>query len=88
MRIIKNLRFSRNRRREVAGRCFRRGCHPQVVKESQKIRDDDGLWQQVEAYLSEHTDSTLTHGICPECEELHFPEEASDHGPGELKPKH
>jgi len=33
-----------------------------------KIRDDQGYWKQVEAYLQEHTDATFTHGICPDCE--------------------
>ena len=32
-----------------------------------KLRDDDGYWKQVEAYLSEHTDAQFTHGVCPEC---------------------
>jgi PAS domain S-box-containing protein len=32
-----------------------------------RIRDDQGYWQQVEAYISEHSDAVFTHGICPEC---------------------
>jgi PAS domain S-box-containing protein len=32
-----------------------------------RIRDDGGYWQQVEAYISEHSDAVFTHGICPEC---------------------
>ena len=31
-----------------------------------KVRDDQGLWQGVEAYLQGHG-TRLTHGICPEC---------------------
>ncbi len=34
-----------------------------------KIRDDTGYWQQLEAYLREHSDAELSHGICPECAE-------------------
>lgn len=34
-----------------------------------KIRDDDGYWQRVEKYISEHTEASFTHGICPECYE-------------------
>jgi PAS domain S-box-containing protein len=34
-----------------------------------KIRDDEGYWQQVEKYITEHTDTFFTHGICPECYE-------------------
>lgn len=34
-----------------------------------KIRNDEGYWQQVEGYVSEHTGATFTHGICPDCAE-------------------
>ncbi|HEV2330784.1 MAG TPA: PAS domain S-box protein [Verrucomicrobiae bacterium] len=32
-----------------------------------RIRDDQGYWQQVEAYISRHSDAVFTHGMCPEC---------------------
>ena len=32
-----------------------------------KIRDDAGYWQQVEGYLSSHTDAQFSHAMCPEC---------------------
>lgn len=32
-----------------------------------RIRDERGYWQQLEAYISSHTNAILTHGICPEC---------------------
>jgi len=32
-----------------------------------KIRDDQGYWSKLEAYLSAHTDAQFTHGICPDC---------------------
>jgi len=32
-----------------------------------KIRDDQGYWKKVEAYIYEHADMKLTHGICPDC---------------------
>jgi DNA-binding response OmpR family regulator len=32
-----------------------------------KIRDDHNYWQQVEAYLSSHSDVRFSHSICPEC---------------------
>jgi hypothetical protein len=32
-----------------------------------KIRDDQGYWIQVEAYLQSHTNAKFTHGICPDC---------------------
>ena len=32
-----------------------------------KIRDDKGYWNQLETYLSEHSGTEFTHGICPDC---------------------
>jgi len=36
-----------------------------------QIRDDDGYWQGVEAYIQARSDAEFTHGICPECFEKH-----------------
>ncbi len=33
-----------------------------------QIRNADGQWETLEAYLHEHTDAQLTHGICPRCQ--------------------
>lgn len=38
-----------------------------ICGQCKKIRDDQGYWSQIEAYLSEHTDATFTHGVCPDC---------------------
>jgi sigma-B regulation protein RsbU (phosphoserine phosphatase) len=32
-----------------------------------KIRVDDKYWQQLEGYLTDHSDAEFSHGICPEC---------------------
>lgn len=32
-----------------------------------KIRDDEKSWHQLEQYISEHSDATFSHGVCPEC---------------------
>ena len=32
-----------------------------------KIRNDGGYWQQIEAYIHDHSDAQFTHGICPDC---------------------
>jgi hypothetical protein len=34
-----------------------------------KVRNDKGYWQQVEAYITEHSEASFTHGICQECHE-------------------
>lgn len=32
-----------------------------------KIRNDRNYWQQVEGYISEHSEAQFSHGVCPEC---------------------
>lgn len=39
-----------------------------------QIRDDKETWQRLDVYISEHTDAMLSHGLCPECYRLHYPE--------------
>ncbi|HLJ95259.1 MAG TPA: response regulator [Gemmataceae bacterium] len=34
-----------------------------------KIRDDHNYWQQVESYISSHSEAQFSHGICPDCHE-------------------
>jgi DNA-binding response OmpR family regulator len=43
-----------------------KGCIP-ICATCKKIRDDEGFWNHLEAYISKHTDATFTHGICPTC---------------------
>jgi thioredoxin-related protein len=32
-----------------------------------QIRNDKESWQQLESYISEHSEAVFSHGICPEC---------------------
>jgi hypothetical protein len=53
-----------------------------------KIRDDKGYWSQVEQYLESHTQTTLTHGICPECLQKWYPDfypQVAEHYPDLFK---
>ncbi len=43
-----------------------RGILP-ICSYCKKIRDDLDTWNQLEKYLSNHSDLTFSHGICPEC---------------------
>src|ERR1035437_10335915 len=47
-----------------------RGILP-ICSYCKKIRDDKDYWQSVEGYISHHTGSQFSHGICPECYEKH-----------------
>ena len=37
-----------------------------------KIRDDEGSWNQLETYISQHSEAQFSHGLCPECAEKHY----------------
>ena len=45
-----------------------------ICAHCKKIRDDEGYWQQLEGYISHHTEAKFSHGICPDCREKYFPE--------------
>lgn len=43
-----------------------RGILP-ICANCKKIRDDKGYWTQVEVYISDHSGTEFSHGLCPEC---------------------
>jgi len=50
-----------------------RGLVP-ICANCKMIRRDDGRWQQLEAYISDHSEATLSHGICPDCATELYPD--------------
>jgi hypothetical protein len=50
-----------------------RGIVP-ICAYCKKVRTDEGYWQQVETYISEHSEALLSHGLCPSCFHLYYPE--------------
>ena len=45
-----------------------------ICARCKRIRDDDGYWGQIEAYVCKHSAAVFSHGVCPECAALLFPE--------------
>jgi hypothetical protein len=43
-----------------------------VCSHCKKIRDDKGYWNQIEAYILEHSDAEVRNSICEECAKEHF----------------
>ena len=54
-----------------------RGIVP-ICSFCKKIRDDEGFWNQVEAYMSAHSEARFSHSICPQCLEENYPEFADE----------
>ena len=40
-----------------------------VCMRCKRVRDDDGYWSRLEAYLQEHKNIAVSHSLCPECAE-------------------
>lgn len=38
-----------------------------ICASCKKIRDDKGYWNQIEKYITEHTEALFSHGLCPDC---------------------
>ncbi len=38
-----------------------------ICSSCKKIRDDKGYWNQIEAYIHEHSEAVFSHSLCPEC---------------------
>ena len=49
-----------------------------ICARCKSVRTDDGYWKQVEAYLSEFAGLTFSHGLCPGCARVVYPEASSD----------
>ncbi len=45
-----------------------------ICASCKNIRDDKGYWNQIEAYISEHSEAEFSHGICPECAQNLYPD--------------
>lgn len=41
-----------------------------------KIKEDDGTWVHIEQYISENSNASFSHGMCPKCIREHYPEYA------------
>ena len=48
-----------------------RGIVP-ICSFCKKIRDAEGNWSEVEAYVTKHSEAQFSHGCCPECRKRHY----------------
>ncbi len=45
-----------------------------ICASCKKIGDDRGYWNQIEAYIRDHSEAEFSHSICPECAKRLYPE--------------
>jgi hypothetical protein len=58
--LIKDLQEARDEAKKLSGLI-------PICAWCKRVRDDEGYWKQVELYISEHSEASFTHAICPEC---------------------
>ncbi|WP_028579961.1 response regulator [Desulfogranum japonicum] len=45
-----------------------------ICSHCKQIRDDQGYWNNLEAYISRHSEARFTHTLCPQCADKLYPE--------------
>ena len=50
-----------------------RGFLP-ICASCKRIRNDKGYWEQLESYISNHSEATFSHGCCEKCAKKLYPE--------------
>lgn len=50
-----------------------RGIIP-ICSSCKNVRNDEGYWRQVEAYVRDHTEAEFSHVICPTCMKTLYPD--------------
>lgn len=73
----KNRELELRRSNEELQRALRevkvlRGLIP-ICASCKKIRNDGGFWQQLEEYLSDHSEAEFSHGLCQPCIKKLYP---------------
>jgi len=58
--LVQELQDARSRIRTLSGML-------PICASCKKIRDDKGYWNQIEKYITEHTETLFSHGLCPDC---------------------
>ena len=46
-----------------------------ICMHCKQIRDDKGYWNQLEEFISKHSDAQFSHSLCDACLEKYYPEE-------------
>lgn len=44
-----------------------------ICAHCKKIRNEQGAWEQLEIYISQHTDAEFSHGLCNDCMQTLYP---------------
>lgn len=45
-----------------------------ICSSCKRVRDDKEKWHELDEYIKKHTDTSFSHGICPECTQQLYPD--------------
>jgi hypothetical protein len=71
--LLKERNTTANLRKALAEIKILEGILP-ICASCKKIRNQHNDWQQMEAYISEHSEAQFSHGLCPECAKRYLTE--------------
>ncbi len=71
--IVEREQALRDREQALENLKILHGLIP-ICASCKKIRDDEGYWNEVADYISEHSEAEFTHGICSECVKKLYPD--------------
>lgn len=69
----KRKRFIKNPQGTLSETEILRGLIP-ICSSCKRIRNEKGYWNELESYITNHSQAEFTHSICPICAEKLYPE--------------
>jgi len=72
--LIYSLRLKQRENKEALSEIKTLNGLLPICAHCKKIRDDKGYWNQLEAYITNHSKAEFSHGICPECAKKIYPD--------------
>jgi len=71
--IRQSIRYAIERQKLITNIKKLKGLLP-ICSKCKNIRNDEGYWQKVEEYISQHSDADFSHSLCPDCINELYPE--------------
>lgn len=72
--LFRSLKQSEEELRKALGEVKQLSGMLPICSSCKQIRNDQGYWQEVEVYLTEHSEAVFSHGLCPDCAHRLYPE--------------
>ncbi len=74
MQLLKRKKELEKRVQEATANIKVLGGLIPICSNCKKIRNDKGYWDLLEGYIQQHSEAKFSHGICPDCANLLYPD--------------